>query len=130
MGRLSTSSRSGQKYRNTSISVDVDVEYSDIGTLDLVDELLDRAEDTRPDPEARAWVRPAAVPPEMYAADKERGPTPGARIIGDDLEWTDVETALNARDFDALARWLWPQVKARWPRPILTKLPKPEPAHG
>lgn len=34
--------------------------------------------------------------------------------------WQRIERALNARDFDDLALLLWPEVKARWPKPKLT----------
>jgi hypothetical protein len=30
--------------------------------------------------------------------------------------WTDVESALLRKDFDWLERWLWPQVKAQYPK--------------
>jgi hypothetical protein len=45
--------------------------------------------------------------------------------------WDRIERALNQRDFDTLADVLWPEVKARWPRPKMTNAyaQEPAPAH-
>lgn len=95
-------SPTGQKYRRTSISVEADADIDDFTTLDLVDELLERA--SKGDNEAKAWVREEKDAPKW---------SPG--LV--DLGWEDVERALMIHDFDLLARWLWPQVKQNWPKP-------------
>lgn len=47
--------------------------------------------------------------------------------LGDDVafdeatSWADLERALRERDIERLERILWPVVKARWPRPKMTK---------
>lgn len=112
-------SRTGQKYRNRSITVEAEAEIEEFSTLDLVDELLDRL--AKNDPDAAKWVRETPDGPKW---------SPGL----DDLGWPDVERALLARDFDAIARWLWPQVRKNYPRPRFVPLGetpvKEEHAHG
>lgn len=98
-------SRTGQKYRTTSITVEAEADIDEFSTLDLIDELLDRAHDG--DEQAKKWVRDFPNAPKW---------SPG---LGD-LGWEDVERALINQDFEELARWLWPQVRMNYPRPRLT----------
>ena len=52
-------------------------------------------------------------------SDRFRAQFAGHPLIDPKDVWLDIEAALNARDFDALASILWPEVKARWPKPKL-----------
>lgn len=47
----------------------------------------------------------------------------GGVAFDDAASWNDLERALRDRDLDRLERLLWPLVKARWPRPKMTKEP-------
>lgn len=104
---MALNSRTGQKHRITSITVEAEADIDDFGTEDLVDELADRA--AKGDRIAKSWLRETPDAPAW---------SPGLA----DLDWQDVEAALIARDFDLLARWLWPQVKANYPKPRFVPL--------
>lgn len=100
-------SRTGQKHRTTSITVEAEADIDDFSTEDLIDELAERAD--KGDKTAKRWLRETPDAP---------GWSPGLA----ELQWQDVEAALIARDFDVLARWLWPQVKNNYPKSKLTTL--------
>lgn len=109
------SSRTGQKYRQTSITVEAEADIDDFSSEDLVDELFERAQ--KGDSIAKGWLREEKDAPLF---------SPGLA----NLHWEDVERALQQRDFDTLARWLWPQVKANYPKIIAVPDPQKEAAHG
>jgi len=79
------------------VTVDVDIELDDFDTQELIDELESRAKGGDKD-----------------ALLAMRGTVADVRD-----EWQTVERLLERRDFDRLADWLWPQVRAQWPKPTL-----------
>jgi hypothetical protein len=80
-----------------SVTVDVDIDLDEFETDELVLELERRAK--KGDDEAKEALNHTAC---NFA----------------DGEWVDVESALFRKDFDWIARWLWPQVRRQWPRHV------------
>lgn len=92
--------------RSMSVSVTLDSYemrevLQGIDTKELVEELKERAQqERRPDEVAREALGGAIRTTDAMDAD-----------------WPDVERALVGKDWDWIERWLWPQVRAVWPKP-------------